>query len=213
MPWNCNECPKKVSFATEKQLFKHIKIHPITAAGVKRLHMDQCLKELRKPGQQEHREAAFSYLTTEVELVDFTLGERKELLELCMTKNCKQEGEDLLQKLFYAWFDQCNQSPLALLQQLDVASSQQQLDNTGVRMSAPAKVIGLMIQGSQPKVWLEQFNRLLDETKVIPHSELTAEKAFYWRMMVLTFYREEDEHLEQILPELPEFLSFFHPIF
>ena len=170
--------------------------------------IDHSLKELQKPGLEGNREAALRCLAGEVEMVDFTLGERKELLELCMTEECEQEGEQLLEELFYSWFSQCGEEPLALLQQLDVADSRQELDSTGVRMSAPAKVLRLMIRADPARV--EQFSRLLDDTKVIPQEELTPEKALYWKMMALIFAREEDGvHLRDILPHLPLFLKYF----
>ena len=179
---------------------------------LKRMIIDHSMKELRKPGQEGNREAAFRCLTGEVELVDFTMGERKKLLELCMTEECEQEGEQLLEELFYSWFSQCGEEPLALLQQLDVGNSRQELDSTGVRMSAAAKVLRLMIRADP--VWVEQFACLLDDTKVIPQEQLTPEKALYWRMMALIFAREEDGvHLEHIVPQLPLFLEYFHHTF
>ena len=77
-------------------------------------------------------------------------------------------------------------------------------------MSAPAKLLKLMIQGCQPEDRVVQFCSLLDVTKVIPQEELTPEKAFYWRMMALIFAREEDGvYQKHILPELPCFLEYF----
>ena len=215
MSFVCHLCT--FTFSTRGQVVKHMKSHPEIAACVKRMLINDFLEELRKPvQQQENRERALSFkdlLTAEVEVGDFTQAERKELLELCMTKDVDVE---LLKELFCSWFEQCGQDPLALLQQLDVGRSQQELDSSGVRMSAPAKVLRLVIQGSRvmeagvAEIRVAQFSRLLDKTKVIPQEELTPEKALYWRMMVLIFAREEDgDHLKHILPELPLFLKYF----
>ena len=175
MPFNCPQCD--LVSTTNSQFVKHLKTHPEMHNMLKRMIIDHSMKELQKPGQEGNREAAFRCLTGEVELVDFTLGERKKLLELCMTEECEQEGEQLLEELFYSWFFQCGEEPLALLQQLDVGSSRQELDSTGVRMSATAKVLRLMIRADPVRV--EQFACLLDNTKVIPQEKLTPEKALY----------------------------------
>ena len=179
--------------------------------------------------EEARRRKAYRLLAEQVNIREFTLEERMELVENGLEEKSEESTEEV-RELLMTWFQQCDDSIVTLLQLLDlgrtvdIEKKTRDLKDMAV-VGGPAQVVWLIIdtlrvQDHGPRKLVRRFKeQFLDHSSLIPFSELSRENVLYWRMLVVYLKTEQDpryytrkyeELLWSILPNARTF--YFHAI-
>ena len=191
------EYMRLVSSDTSKEVRKAV----LANLGVSVLTLPPILERLRDV-KDDVRKYTYSVVAIKIDVKALQIAQRV-LLVGGLQDRCESVRKACVHMMVSKWLPRCDHNPIKLLKLLDVELHPEPAERAlrailgegGIKSSASVTFVPLCTGGNES---------LQQKSQKRPGDTLTAEEAFYWRVLgKVATERNEDELMELVLPDIP----------